>query len=138
MNTLISTRYTAAMVDGALLLLRIGIAILMIPHGLQKLNGFDKMQNEFVSFMGLSPKLSLVLAMSAELGCSLLLLVGLFTRFATIPLIITMLIALFMAHQGALFGDGEKNGLFITMFLVLLILGPGEYSLDARLGKRRF
>jgi putative oxidoreductase len=138
MNTLISTRYTAAMVDGALLLLRIGIAILMIPHGLQKLNGFDKMQNEFVSFMGLSPKLSLVLAMSAELGCSLLLLVGLFTRFATIPLIITMLTALFMAHQGALFGDGEKNGLFITMFLVLLILGPGEYSLDARLGKRRF
>ncbi|QJD80599.1 DoxX family protein [Spirosoma rhododendri] len=138
MNTLISTRYTATMVDGALLLLRIGIAVLMIPHGLQKLNGFDKMQNEFVSFMGLGPKLSLVLAMSAELGCSILLLVGLFTRFATIPLIITMLTALFMAHQGALFGDGEKNGLFITMFLVLLILGPGEYSLDARLGKRRF
>lgn len=138
MNALISTRYTTAMVDGALLLLRIGIAVLMIPHGLQKLNGFDKMQNEFVSFMGLGPKLSLVLAMSAELGCSLLLLVGLFTRFATIPLIITMLTALFMAHQGALFGDGEKNGLFITMFLVLLILGPGEYSLDARLGKRRF
>ncbi len=138
MNSLISTRYTAAMVDGALLLLRIGAAVLMIPHGLQKLNGFDKMQNEFVSFLGLSPKLSLVLAMSAELGCSLLLLVGLFTRFATVPLIITMLTALFMAHQGALFGDGEKNGLFITMFLVLLILGPGEYSLDARLGKRRF
>ncbi len=138
MNSLISTRYTTAMVDGALLLLRIGTAVLMIPHGLQKLNGFDKMQNEFVSFLGLSPKLSLVLAMSAELGCSLLLLVGLFTRFATVPLIITMLTALFMAHQGALFGDGEKNGLFITMSLVLLILGPGEYSLDARLGKRRF
>lgn len=138
MNSLISTRYTTAMVDGALLLLRIGIAVLMIPHGLQKLTGFGNMQNEFVSFLGLSPKLSLVLAMSAELGCSLLLLVGLFTRFATIPLIITMLTALFMAHQGALFGDGEKNGLFITMFLVLLILGPGEYSLDARLGKRRF
>jgi putative oxidoreductase len=137
-SPLISTRYTTNAVDGALLLLRIGIAVLMIPHGLQKLNGFDKMQHEFVSFIGLSPKLSLVLAMFAELGCSLLLLAGLFTRLATIPLIITMLTALFLAHQGALFGDGEKNGLFILMFLVLLILGPGEYSLDARLGKRRF
>ncbi|RYF49417.1 MAG: DoxX family protein [Cytophagaceae bacterium] len=135
---LISTRYTANAVDGALLLLRIGVAVFMIPHGLQKLNGFGQMQHEFVSFMGLSPKLSLALAMSAELGCSLLILAGLFTRLATIPLIITMLTALFLAHQGALFGDGEKNGLFILMFLVLLILGPGEFSVDARLGQRRF
>ena len=137
MPTLTSTRYTTAAIDGALLLLRIGVAVMMIPHGLQKLNGFEKMQNQFVSFMGLGPKVSLVMAMSAELGCSILLLIGLFTRLATIPLIITMLTALFLAHNGALFGDGEKNGLFILMFLTLLIVGPGAYSLDAKMGRRQ-
>jgi uncharacterized membrane protein YphA (DoxX/SURF4 family) len=48
-----------------------------------------------------------------------------------------MLTALFMAHSGALFGDGEKNGLFILMFLTLLILGTGAYSLDARMSRRQ-
>ncbi|GAB3755509.1 DoxX family protein [Spirosoma pomorum] len=138
MSQFVSTRYTASAVNGALLLLRLGAALLMLPHGYQKLSKFETMQSQFVSFMGLGPKLSLLLAMSAELGCTLLVAVGLFTRLATIPLIITMLTALFLAHGGDLFGDGEKNGLFMLIFATILILGPGAHSIDARLDKRRF
>jgi putative oxidoreductase len=138
MSQFVSTRYTASAVNGALLLLRLSAALLMLPHGYQKLSKFETMQSQFVSFMGFGPKLSLLLAMSAELGCTLLVAVGLFTRLATVPLIITMLTALFLAHGGALFGDGEKNGLFILIFATILILGPGTHSIDARLDKRRF
>lgn len=138
MSQFVSTRYTASAVNGALLVLRLGAAILMIPHGYQKLTKFESMQAQFVSFLGLGPKVSLILAMSAELGCSFLLLIGLFTRLATVPLIITMLTALFLAHGGALFGDGEKNGLFMLIFITILLLGPGSYSVDASLDKRRF
>ena len=138
MSQFVSTRYTASAVNGALLLLRLGVAILMIPHGYQKLSNFETMQTQFVSFLGMSPKASLILAMSAELGCSFLLLIGLFTRLATIPLIITMLTALFLAHDGSIFGEGGTSVLFLLIYTAILLIGPGAYSVDTKLDKRRF
>jgi putative oxidoreductase len=96
------------------------------------------MQTQFVSFLGMGPKVSLILAISAELGCSLLLLIGLFTRLATIPLIITMLTALFVAHGGAIFDEGGTSVLFFLIYAAILLIGPGTYSVDAKLDKRRF
>jgi putative oxidoreductase len=138
MSQFVSTRYTASAVNGALLFLRLGAAILMIPHGYQKLSKFETMQTQFVSFLGMGPKVSLILAISAELGCSLLLLIGLFTRLATIPLIITMLTALFVAHGGAIFDEGGTSVLFFLIYAAILMIGPGTYSVDAKLDKRRF
>jgi putative oxidoreductase len=138
MSQFVSTRYTASAVNGALLFLRLGAAILMIPHGYQKLSKFETMQTQFVSFLGMGPKVSLILAISAELGCSLLLLIGLFTRLATIPLIITMLTALFVAHGGAIFDEGVTSVLFFLIYAAILMIGPGTYSVDAKLDKRRF
>ena len=60
---------------------------------------------------------------------------GLFTRLAAVPLIITMCVALFMAHSGQFFGDGQTAALFLGIFLAILLLGPGKVSLDRFLGK---
>lgn len=120
----------------AALFLRLGFGILMIPkHGYAKLVGFQTMKSQFVDFMGLGSTLSLSLAVFAEFFCSILLVLGLFTRLASIPLIVTMLIAL-SVHNWVIFGEYELASAFLIGYIAILTLGPGKYSLDYLLFKR--
>ena len=94
--------------DLALLFIRVSIALLMLTHGLPKLAKFFSDEPiAFASVFGMNQSLSLAFAIFAEVFCSVLILVGLGTRFASIPLIFTMAVA-----------------------------GGGKYSLDAILAKR--
>lgn len=70
------------------------------------------------------------LTIFAELFCSILLILGLFTRLATIPLLITMLVVIHL-HEWQLFDKQELAPAFFVGYLVILLLGPGKYSLDA-------
>ena len=135
-DKLFSTKPIAT--DAALLILRIAFGGLMaINHGLPKLN---KLMSEdpvkFFPFLGLSPKTSLILAVFAELFCAILLLFGLFTRWALVPLIITMLVAAVMVHGSDPFSEKEHALLFLLPYIALLLTGPGKYSLDGVLGGR--
>lgn len=114
----------------ALLILRIGFAGLMIPHGYDKLVHFADYKGKFISFLGMSMQVSLGLNIFAEFFCSILIVVGLFTRLATIPLIISMLVALCIAHNGDITGKGQEATLFLLAFVSLAITGAGKYSLD--------
>ena len=51
------------------------------------------------------------------------------------PLIIAMSVALFVAHKGQVFGDGETAALFLVGYLILLLAGPGKISADRLIGK---
>jgi putative oxidoreductase len=109
----------------------------MIPkHGYVKLVEFNERKDDFVDFMGLGGTVSLSLAVFAEFFCSILLVLGLFTRLATIPLLITLLVILNI-HDWALFGKYELSTAFLIAYVVILILGPGKYSLDYNLLKRK-
>jgi putative oxidoreductase len=55
---------------------------------------------------------------------------GLFTRLSVIPLIITMLVAAFVAHAGDPFSSKEPALLYLIPYLALLFSGPGKFSLD--------
>lgn len=119
------------------LILRLGFGILMIPnHGYIKLVEFNERKDQFMSFLGLGGPVSLSLAIFAELFCSILLIFGLFTRLATIPLLITMLVA-FSSHDWQLFGRYELSTAFFIGYLAILASGPGKYSMDYMLFKRR-
>ncbi len=115
----------------SLLILRAFAAIVMIPHGYQKLLHYSENASEFMNFMGLGGEISYALIICAEFSCAILLLVGLFTRFASIPLIIAMAVAVCKAHNCEIFGDGQTAFLFLTCFLTVMIAGPGKYSIDA-------
>ncbi len=78
---------------------------------------------------------SLVLVVFAEVFCSIMLLLGLFTRLVLLPLIITMVIALFMVNWGKGWDAAESATLYLSVYLLLLFLGPGQYSADAAMGK---
>lgn len=131
-----STTYSKKAVDAAMLVLRVGFGITMAPHGYDKLMGFAQKKAEFMNFLGLGGPLSLSLTIFAELFCSVLLIVGLFTRLATIPLIITALVIVFLAHSGDIFGEAADGFFYLLAYIAILLVGPGAFSVDAQLGNK--
>jgi putative oxidoreductase len=120
--------------DLALLLLRLAFGgFMIIGHGWPKLlKLFGEAPIKFMDFMGLGPTASLALATFAELGCALLIMLGLYTRLASLPLIFTMLVAILARHWGDPFGQVEKALMYLFAYLSLLLAGSGWYSLDAQ------
>ncbi len=113
-----------------LLLLRVTIGCMMLVHGLPKLMSLLSGTIEFADPLGLGPQLSLFLAVGAEVGCSLLLIFGLFTRLATLPLIITMGVAITIIHGADPYSKKEMALLYLLPYLTLLLTGAGQFSLD--------
>ena len=131
MTTIINTNFKTSQVDVTLLIIRVGVAVLMLIHGIPKLQMiFTGGEIQFPAVIGLSPAVSLALAVFAEVLCSILILIGLGTRWATIPLIITMLVAVFIFHLNDPFANQELGLLYLFLYVPLLILGSGKYSVD--------
>ncbi len=135
MGKLFSTKYNAGGHNLALLVLRIGFGILMANHGYDKLVHFSEYQAQFMDFMGIGRPTCLALTIFAELFCSVLLVLGLFTRLACIPLIIVTLVIIFKANNADFFGKAEIAVLYFTAYLALLLTGAGRWSVDNMISK---
>ena len=121
----------AKKIDLSLLILRIAGGALMLTHGIGKMEslfGTDPIQ--FPDPIGLGATTSLALAVFAEVVCAALLILGLATRFAAIPLLITMLVAVFVVHIADPFANQELPLLYATIYVVILIAGAGKFSID--------
>lgn len=130
-KSIFETRYSSNHVDGAILILRVAVAGLMLTHGIPKLqNLIEGGEIQFPGVMGMSPLLSLSLAVFAEVFCSILIMIGLATRLAVMSPIITMLIAAFVFHLDGPFAEKELALLYLFMYLPIMILGSGRFSLD--------
>lgn len=125
--------------DYGLLILRLAFGFsIMYGHGLGKIGRlFGPDEIKFADPFGLGPALSLGLVVFAEVICALLLMAGLFTRAALIPLFITVATAFFAVHFEQEFGQQEKVLLFGFAFITLFLTGPGRLSLDAFLQKNQ-
>ncbi|HZF66138.1 MAG TPA: DoxX family protein [Chitinophagaceae bacterium] len=135
MKKIFSTRTSDSAFSFAMLILRLGAgSLMMVNHGLDKLMHFSQKAGGFSDPFGLGPTASLSLVIFAEFFCSVFVMLGLFTRFACIPLIIAMSVALFHANKGDFFGKGELPGIFLICFITILIAGPGKVSLDRFIG----
>lgn len=122
--------------DLGLLLLRLVAGGLMLTHGIPKLQMILASNFQFGDPLGIGAEISLVLVTFAEVICAVLLIIGLLTKLATIPLIIDMAVAFFIAHRPDPLGEKELPLLFLGIFIVLLLNGPGRYSLDHGRSKR--
>jgi putative oxidoreductase len=138
-----------------LLILRLGIAGYLATHGWGKVQMLRAGQFEmFGDPIGLGPRLSLWLVVFAEFICSLLVVVGLGTRFAALPVVFAMGVAAFVAHgrdpwtmetAARLFFAGQTKMMlskepaliFLAGFLALAFTGAGRLSLDALIVARR-
>jgi putative oxidoreductase len=135
MKKLLSTHYSAAAFNLAILLLRIATGAIMMKHGYDKLVHFAEYKGKFMNFMGLGQATSLSLVIFAEFFCALFIIIGLFTRLAVIPLVIVMGVALFKAHNSDFMGEGETASLYFAAYVALLLVGPGRISVDGMVGK---
>ena len=127
------------------LVLRITLAVLILLHGIAKLqNGIDFISG-MVSNAGL-PAIFAYLVYVGEVLAPILVLVGLFTRPAALIIAINMVVAIVLVHMGELWAltktGGwalELQGMFLFTAVAISLLGPGRYSLDYKvLGKKAF
>lgn len=128
-------------IDLGLLLIRLMVGILMAFYGYEKLTHFSEMaQSDFwskdVSFLGMSGKISLALTIFAELFCSLLLILGLFTRVSLVFLLFCMGYIFTIVFSFEILSKGDNgykfNDAFVyfIIYLGLFFTGSGKYSLD--------
>src|SRR4051794_12234534 len=102
--------------DAGLLVLRLWLGLsLLLLHGLSKLTGFSQMAGKFPDPLGIGSPASLSLAVFAEVVCSCLVALGLFTRFAAAVLAINMATAFLLVHKLALSGPGSGELAFVYL-----------------------
>jgi len=130
MKTLFNTNYHHKSLDFALLLLRVCIAAFMLYHGIPKMNGLLSGDMKFADPIGIGAPASLILAVFAEVVCSVLIALGLATRLAVIALIINMAVAVFVVHAADGFEKQESGSHYLLVYVFLLFSGAGKYSLD--------
>lgn len=121
--------------DTILLLLRFLVGITMMTHGVAKLLSFGELSATFPDPIGLGSSLSLLMIIGAEVGCSVLLILGAFTRLATLPLIFSMLVVIFVVHGSDPFQVKELPLLYFGIYVVLFFTGGGRYALDTLISK---
>ncbi|MGC5746552.1 DoxX family protein [Chryseobacterium sp. NFX27] len=124
--------------DIILLAVRVFVGFAMLSHGFPKLQMLlEGGKIEFFDFIGLGPTVTLVLTVIAEFVCSILLILGLFTRISLGFLIFTMAIAAFVVHGADPFEKKEMSLIYLSVYLLLMVFGAGKVSVDHMIEKRK-
>lgn len=110
---------------------------MFVNHGLMKVNHFGQMSDKFANPFHVGSATTLAIVIFAEVFCSALVILGLFTRWVCIPLIIDVGFAFVKVHHMSVgpAPGGELPLLFATIFIALLFTGPGQVSVDRLIGK---
>jgi putative oxidoreductase len=122
------------------------IAVVFLFHGSQKLfgafggPGLEGFAGWLASINVPAPTLNAYLAAGAEFFGGAALLLGLGTRLAVLPLVITMIVAIVMVHPDAF--SARNNGMEYPLTLAVTLVGigltgAGRFSFDAAIGARR-
>ena len=118
--------------DFALVILRVGFSGMMLTHGVPKINMLMNNPSGFPDPIGIGGTGTLILAILGEVIAPILVLIGLNTRLATIPVISTMAVATFIVHANDDFATTEKAILYLIGFIVIALAGAGKYSVDGK------
>ena len=112
-----------------ILILRLFFGILFFTHGLDKMMNFQSLLENYPSVLGFGSYMTLMVSIFCEFCCSLFLISGLLVRIMTIPMIAAMAVAFFDIHD-AMLPQGELALIYLIVFVILYVVGPGRYSLD--------
>lgn len=122
-------RYNASQ-SRRLLAARIVFGLLFMSHGAAKWADFDALAVAFPDPLGFGGRTTLALAVFAEAVCSAGFILGICFRLALLPMIFSMVVAAFVVHGGAPFAAKELAVVYLTIFVLLFLAGPGRYAFD--------
>lgn len=124
----------------ARLFIRLFVGIMLMQFGIRHLVNYNILSTTFPAVMGMGHEGSLIAMIIIELACSLLIMLGLFTRLATVPPVVAMLMAEHHILHDMLPDTitseltstmpGYLPVMFIGIYLFILLAGPGKISLD--------
>lgn len=117
----------------SLLLLRVFLGTsLFLRHGLEKVTGFSEMVQHFPDPFGLGAQWSLAFALVSDALCSMLVIVGLGTRWAALIIALNTSVAFVFVHRLHLSGEhsGELAWIYWAGSLALFLSGAGKFSID--------
>lgn len=136
MRKLLSTSYSTGAFNFAMLVQRVVTGLLLlIGHGLPKIQNFSELSTGFYDPFRISHRGSLILVILAELFCSMLLVLGLFTRIVAFIIVINLSVAVFIYHNGQPLKNVDLGAIYLTNVFTIMILGPGRISVDGMMGK---
>lgn len=117
-----------------LLFLRVsGGLFLLWVHGLPKLLDFTAQLQLIEDPFHLGARLTLSLAIFAEVLCPMLIIAGVLARLACLPILFVLLVALFVVHPQWSVAEGQFGWLLLILFTTVLIAGPGRLAVPVRL-----
>lgn len=96
---------------------------------------FNEYSAQFADPLGIGPTGSLALTVFAEVFCTAFVVIGLYTRVATLPLILCMAVAAFFVHHGDPFDRREASLMYLAIYIAIFFLGGGRFSADNYLRK---
>ena len=128
---------TLPRIDLGLFFLRItGSLLLLYVHGLPKVLHFSEELTRIEDPFGFGPYFSLIPAIVAEVICPILILFGVATRLACVPIIAVLLVAMLVVHPGWSIAEGQFGWLLLIVFITLAITGPGAWRVRSRATER--
>lgn len=122
------------------LLGRLAVGLVFMSTGWGKVHNIEKVAGFFTSLGIPAPHFQAILVGYSELLCGTALVVGLLTRLATVPLIVSMIVAILTAKRPELHGLFDLVGFdeftYLVVLVMIAILGPGSVALDAIVVRR--
>jgi len=112
------------------LILRLSGGGLMLTHGIPKLMKVIGGNFAFADPIGIGTTASLLLTVFAEVICAVCLIIGFKTKWVSVPLMITMLVAVFVVHLSDPLGKKEMGLLYFSIYLSTFLLGGGRYAVS--------
>ena len=121
-----------------LLIVRVVFSVMLMNHGIDKWANYQELSAVFPDPLGIGSPLSLGLAIFGELACSMAFIIGFLYRLAMIPMIFTMCVAFFIVHADDPFAVKELAFVYLVVFVLMYIVGPGKFAVDRWISKSLF
>ncbi len=121
-----------------LLIVRVVFGVMLMNHGIDKWANYQELSAVFPDPLGIGSPLSLGLAIFGELACSMAFIIGFLYRLAMIPMIFTMCVAFFIVHADDPFAVKELTFVYLVVFVLMYIVGPGKFAVDRWISKSLF
>lgn len=121
-----------------LLIVRVVFGVMLMNHGIDKWANYQELSAVFPDPLGIGSPLSLGLAIFGELACSMAFIIGFLYRLAMIPMIFTMSVAFFIVHADDPFAVKELAFVYLVVFVLMYIVGPGKFAVDRWISKSLF